>query len=258
MNVIVFNFSEQTVSSEPPSTDLQGNPNATCTWTRATTLLLIEEYKKLLPLANAGKMRKKTLWAKISVAFSEKGYNITSAQCEGRWKTLTRGLKNVHDHNNKSGNGTKSHPYAKELEFISEKPNFNPVYVVTSTEVPKVHVDRSSEHDALDSENGDDADDNIITTVNNEPHAKNKGTVESHPKSFEPKAKKVRSNSSEVVNVLNDFITSQQAKHEAESKRRERMHSERMEIFRGFLSVMQASARNSNPGNFQGPGSSST
>jgi len=57
---------------------------------------------------------------------------MSPAQCDGRWKTLMRGLKNVYDHNNKSGNNPKQHPYDKELDFIAEKPNVSASYVVSS------------------------------------------------------------------------------------------------------------------------------
>jgi len=257
--VIVLYFPESTPSEESSGTTF---------WTKTATLLLIAEYKELLPLANAGKMRKKTLWAKISAVFRKKGYDITPAQCEGRWKTLMRGLKSVHDHNNKSGNGTKTHPYAKQLEFISDKPNFTPAYVITSNKTPEVDTCRSrsrSPDHLLDSENADitqnadditqNADDNI-TAVGNETQATNTVESQSTPSTSEPKAKQRRSNS-EVVNVLNEFITSQQTKHEAESTRREKMHSEKMEIFQGFLSIMQASLRNQSQGaNCQGLGNS--
>ncbi|CAB3981319.1 Hypothetical predicted protein [Paramuricea clavata] len=54
-------------------------------------------------------------------------------QCEGRWKTLVRGAKKAADHNSKSGNDLKTHPYEDELEFYSERPNIKPAYLVSSS-----------------------------------------------------------------------------------------------------------------------------
>ena len=50
-------------------------------------------------------------------------YSYTSDQCEGRWKTLMRSLKKVTDHNARTGNDLKKHPYEAQLEFIIERPN---------------------------------------------------------------------------------------------------------------------------------------
>ena len=59
-------------------------------------------------------------------------YNYSSEQCEGRWKTLLRSLKKVTDHNAKSGNDLKRHPYEEQLDFLIEQPNIKP-YTAGST-----------------------------------------------------------------------------------------------------------------------------
>ena len=98
-------------------------------WTRPATLLLIDEYKSRMDLLNSGKLRKKSMWDQISKVLSGKGHKMSGAQCEGRWKTLLRGLKNVHDHNKKSGRKPKHHPDDEELVFMAEKPNIAESFV---------------------------------------------------------------------------------------------------------------------------------
>jgi hypothetical protein len=99
-------------------------------WTRPATLLLIEQYKKI---SEGSKMKKKKdMWKEISLYFEQHKYTFTPSQCEGRWKTLIRGLKNVTDHNRKSGNNRKTHPYAEALEFLVKMPNIQPKYVLDS------------------------------------------------------------------------------------------------------------------------------
>lgn len=76
------------------------------------------------------------MWVRVAKALQEKSNHITAAQCEGRWKTLVRGMKSVSDHNKKSSNYKKSNPYEEELGFLGDRPNINPVYVTSSTDAP--------------------------------------------------------------------------------------------------------------------------
>ena len=59
-------------------------------------------------------------------------YCYTADQCEGRLKTLVRGVKRVAEHNAKTGNAPKKHPFKDELEFYSERLNVKPMYLVIS------------------------------------------------------------------------------------------------------------------------------
>ena len=68
------------------------------------------------------------------------GYSYTPDQCEGRRKTLVRGVKRVAVHNGKTGNAPKKHPFEDELEFYSERPNLKPTYLVSSTIKLKILV----------------------------------------------------------------------------------------------------------------------
>ena len=64
--------------------------------------------------------KKEKTWQKIGEMMQIHKYNYTAEQCEGRWKTLVRGVKKVSDHNSKSGNNLKTHPYEEQLDFILE------------------------------------------------------------------------------------------------------------------------------------------
>lgn len=57
---------------------------------------------------------------------------------------------------------------------------------------------------------------------------------------YEPKPKRKRSN--EVVEVLKNFMDIQQKRYDDECQRKEKMHSERMEIFGGFLELLKKGA----------------
>lgn len=177
-------------------------------WQHAETLLLIDLFKTL-----EGKIKKKKhLWAKIADVMQENGYSFSPEQCEGRWKTLVRGVKKVADHNSKTGNNPKTHPYEEELEFYSERPNVKPSYLVSSSAGAK------SIEDDEDQESEDS----------------------SRSKSPAPvPAKKKRSNISEVLDVLKVHIQAQCDRHQETLQRQEQMHQERMTVMKGFLDVFK-------------------
>ncbi|TGZ46714.1 Uncharacterized protein DBV15_11963 [Temnothorax longispinosus] len=62
------------------------------------------------------------------------GHNVTGAQCLSKFSGLKRTYKAVKDHNNKSGNGTRSWPYFSHMDtLLGEKPFMSPVSIVSST-----------------------------------------------------------------------------------------------------------------------------
>ena len=169
-------------------------------------MLLTDQYKSF-----EGKIKKKKhLWAKIAEIMEQHGYCYTAEQCEGRWKTLVRGVKKVADHNSKSGNDLKTHPYEDELEFYSERPNVKPAYLVSSSgaSVDLESIEEDSEEDST--------------------------------RSISPApAKKRRSNVSEVLDVLKVHIQSQSDRHQETLQIQEQMHQERMTVMKGFLDVFK-------------------
>lgn len=79
-------------------------------------------------------------------------YSYSSEHCEGRWKTLVRGVKKVSDHNSKTGNSLKTHPFEKQLHFLVKKPNIRPSYVIESTNDNSTAVEENNESSDSDSE----------------------------------------------------------------------------------------------------------
>ena len=148
-------------------------------WQYSDTLLLISQYKAL-----ESKIKRKDLWSKIADVMQTNGYCYTPEQCEGRWKTLVRGVKRVADHNAKTGNAPKKHPFEDELEFYSERPDVKPTYLVSST-----------------------------GTFENLEEYSEEGRSKS-PVPVPVSAKKKRSNISDVLDVLKVHIQSQSERHQ--------------------------------------------
>lgn len=169
----------------------------------------------------------------------ENGHDMSPGQCEGRWKTLMRGLKLVHDHNSKSGNNAKQYPYENELAFMAVKPNISASYVVSSACSSKPATSSSANQPSLLQDEESDSKDNLLAKESDTDSEKIAASENKTKKAQidEPKPKRKRPN--EVVDVLKGFISTQQERFDAESNRREQMHKERMEIFKGFLSILQ-------------------
>lgn len=178
-------------------------------WQFSDTLLLISQYKALESKIKT----KKDLWSKIADGMHSNGYCYTPDQCEGRWKTLVRGVKRVADHNAKSGNAPKKHQFEDELEFYSERPNVKPTYLVSSTGTTE-NLDASLEEDSEEEE------------------CQSKSPVP-------VPAKKKRSNISDVLDVLKEHIQVQSERHQETLKRQEQMHQERLTMMKGFLDVFK-------------------
>ena len=188
---------------------------ASVQWARPDTLLLIDFYKTWEPKIK----KKKTLWNKIAELMKLHKYSYTSDQCEGRWKTLMRSLKKVTDHNAKTGNDLKKHPYEAQLDFIIERPNIKPVYIQGSTTDSSLELDDENTTNADESDSDSSVSDRSTTTP---------------PPALVP-AKKKRSNVSEVLDVLKEHMSVQNARQQEAMQRQKEMHEERMEVMRGFL-----------------------
>lgn len=188
------------------------NKGENAVWVHSGTLLLIDQYKAWEPKIK----KKKNLWAKISEIMQLHGYSYNSEQCEGKWKTLVRSLKKVADHNSKSGNELKIHPYEDELSFFSAQPNVKPSYIVGSTIDGAVqNVGESDPTGESDTDNG------------------------RSPSPAPVPAKKKRSNVSEVLDVLKEHMLTQSARQAEALQRQEMMHQERMSVMKGFLDVFR-------------------
>lgn len=103
-------------------------------WCHEAILLLIEEYRSRADDFTSGRVSQKKTWEAISLILKQKGHDVTGPQCMSKFNGLKKTFKSVKDHNNKSGNGTKSWPYFDLLDgLIGAKPFMNPVATVSST-----------------------------------------------------------------------------------------------------------------------------
>lgn len=151
-------------------------------------------------------------------------YTYSSEQCEGRWKTLLRSLKKVADNNAKSGQDLKKHPYEEQLDFLIEQPNIKPSYIVGST------VDGNLQS-SVEEKTNEDSDSDIDSSLSER-------STSPAPPAPTP-AKKKRSNVSEVLDVLKEHISVQNAREQENIQRRREMHEERMAVMKGFLEVFK-------------------
>ena len=151
-------------------------------------------------------------------------YTYSGEQCEGRWKTLLRSLKKITDHNAKSGQDFKRHPYEEQLDFLIEQPNITPSYIVGST------VDGNLQSGVEESTN-EDSDSDLDTSLSER-------STSPAPPAPTP-AKKKRSNVSEVLDVLKEHISVQNARQQENNQRQKEMHEERMAVMKGFLEVFK-------------------
>ena len=150
-------------------------------------------------------------------------YNYSSEQCEGRWKTLLRSLKKVTDHNAKSGNDSKRHPYEEQLDFLIEQPNIKP-YIAGNT----VNDNQQLDDEEITNEGSDSDLDSSVSERSASPA----------PPAPTP-AKKKRSNVSEVIEVLKEHISVQNARQQENIQRQKEMHEERLAVMKGFLEVFK-------------------
>ncbi|CAI9718913.1 Hypothetical predicted protein [Octopus vulgaris] len=86
-------------------------------WEREDVLMLIRLHSEKEPIFNKPGIKKKDVWAMIADEFQAKGFNVTSGQCEQKWKNITKNYRDTVDHNYFS-NIHKTCPYFKELAAI--------------------------------------------------------------------------------------------------------------------------------------------
>ena len=56
------------------------------------------------------------------------------------------------DHNSKTGNSLKTHPFEKQLDFLIKRPNIRPSYVIESTNDNSKAVEENDESSDSDSD----------------------------------------------------------------------------------------------------------
>ena len=149
----------------------------------------------------------------------ELGMSFTEQQASNKWKSLKRSYKDIEDYNNKSGNDRKTHPFQSELDAILKKnPNITPVATASSTS-------------STSNEEGKDRE------MNDKKGKKRKHTLETNEE--ESVVKSRHTQVSEVVAFLKDYAEKQEKRYEEESSRQERMHNERMGIFKELINTFK-------------------
>ncbi|XP_033759477.1 uncharacterized protein LOC117341722 [Pecten maximus] len=60
----------------------------------------------------------KSLWKQISTMLKEQNITATPDQCDNKFKAMKKDYKSAKDHNNKSGNGTKTCRFFEEFDQL--------------------------------------------------------------------------------------------------------------------------------------------
>jgi hypothetical protein len=187
----------QPLSESAPSTSAQP-----VFWNDEATKLLIAEMRAREEKSNSGKITKKKMFIEITEKMHKEGYTFTWEQVQGRWKTLVTALKKTKDHNNKSGNDRKACVFEKELDIMLEgNPSIKPAASSSSCIFPVQEKRKESDSNCTEADENDEKNGNDKSTCNSEITCnKNK--------------KQRKSNSSDMIDLMKDFITQQQVDKE--------------------------------------------
>lgn len=182
--------------------------------------LLICCWKDHKSLIGNGRNTKKDVFEKIANAFNAKSdLKVSGGQCLRKWAKLEGKLKEVTDHNNKSGNAKRSWKYYTDMEeCIGGNPSVNPQYTLESSSTSGPSDDVSSSSD----------DENQGTTPK-------KKTPSKRPS----KKRKSRSSAAEMLDFLRDY---QQQREEVENKKvriLQEMNKEKKAFWANLLEVMK-------------------
>ena len=95
--------------------------------------LRVEEDRKFC----YSKSNHSTLWNAITKTIREKGYSVTSVQCQNKWKSLKREYMSIMDHNNKTGNEPKTSTFFEDFNCLyGTNPKTKPKYTISSSSFP--------------------------------------------------------------------------------------------------------------------------
>ena len=215
-------------SSSKTGQSLQPEEKGTYSWNRSSTLLLINLYSQFKNDIRCGKLKKKTLWERVSSELSKQGYHFTPDQVCGRWKSLLRGYKNAKDHNKKSGNDYKTYEYEDELdEIFNSDPAINPMYTLSSHS-------QSSQAEFEASTSVTESPDEL-PELDNLNESKIETSSDSCTEKRSRKRKSTASGESDVVDVFKQFVEDQKA----EWAKRETMHKERISVMKSLVDALK-------------------
>ena len=155
----------------------------------------------------------------------KKGVLFTWEQVKGKWGTLIAALKRTNDHNNRSGADKKTCAYQKELEDILQgNPTIQPVATAGTSILSKGSKRKTDE------------------SIGPLPDLELDENTESESDQLQPPKQvkvKRKSGSSEVLDVLNQYIEEQKKAKEEEKRARMQMHEDKMHLFRELINEMK-------------------
>ncbi|KAF5281932.1 hypothetical protein FQR65_LT14458 [Abscondita terminalis] len=112
----------------------EGDETGVFKWPHEAILFLMEEYRHRTSDFTTGKMSQKKVWACIAQKMCSSGYSVTGAQCLSKFSSLKRTYKSIKDHNNKSGNSTRTWPYFSLMDdLLHSLPFMKPLSTASST-----------------------------------------------------------------------------------------------------------------------------
>lgn len=188
-------------------------------------------------ISNKG-ITKKKMFKNITEQLNKQGYGFSWEQVQGKWKTLVSSFKRTKDHNNKSGNERKTCAFQKELEQILEgNPSIKPI-AISSSSIFSVKRKSSSDNDDDDDEENNKDEDKSSTEQDEKD---GKITINSD---IIKKARKT--NSTQMVDIMKQYISDQQAEKKIQREERQKihnekkdMHKEKMNLFRDLLNQLK-------------------
>lgn len=213
---LMFNTNSFHILGQTASTLSEECGSSFESWTRPQTLLLIELYSGNNEKFQNPLVKKKALWEEITKSLNSRGYNYTTKQVEGRWKTLTAAYRRVKDNNNSTGRGKKTLEFEQELdEIFAERHDTKPTFVISSSS-PSASSSSSATEVAELSDSG-------------EPSEK---------VGVGKRKRKSQSASTKVIDFLKDYGEQEDKREKERMEKAERMHGEKMSLFKSLLDVM--------------------
>ena len=169
-----------------------------------------------------------TVWRSIAAqvveAFASSNFTVTWEQCANKYKQAKREWRSAIDNNNRTGQEPKSTPFDDQFdEAFGNKPATRPSYTL--------HVGSMESHDI-------DTDSSFSTTsASSIPASTEDGDGEK--KKCEKKKRKIGAQKPQsTVTWLTEFEERQSKRREIEMEKQEKMHNEKCELFKQFLSVL--------------------
>ena len=162
------------------------------------------------------------MFQKIATSFNSKSdLRVSADQCARKWAKLEAKLKEVTDHNNKSGNSHKKWKYYSEMaDCIGTNAAVRPTYTLESSS-------------CVMSNEGEESDSSTDGDYSTETPQKKT------PRKRPAKKRKSRSSASEMLTFLQDY---QEKKEEAENKKvkmMEEMNEEKKLFWANLLQVLK-------------------